>query len=388
MKSIRPLRIKKVKFIYIMTTAYFKNIQDIILQALSKAKERIYVAMAWFTNTIMSDALIECRKRNISVEIIFIDDIINRSEFGIDFGILSKAGIKIRMKAAHTLMHNKFCVIDKTVITGSYNWTYFANQNDENIILSDREGLADSYIQYFHELWKTGSELPSPYEHTKWSLSIKDDFNELKRNLYRDIQAKNDINTELKKQKIIEIDKAIKNGSQLLIEKAAKIPVNKQNTTIVDVLLEKTGSFKFQLWKQANSTTMYNEKYCNVGKWIFTMINKDESQKISGILKPLELEKSPLATHMTRISFIHDSFAQELSQPYIKTPEKLVTIPLAKLVYYKFPYSMHEYGKTSKILGIYVLGIIKEINDGEPIYYKGWDPYIKGKDIMNRFFIP
>lgn len=173
-----------------MTTAYFNNIQDIILQALCKAKERIYVAMAWFTNTTMSNALIECRKRNVSVEIIFIDDIINRSEFGIDFGILLKAGIKIRMKTAHTLMHNKFCVIDKTVITGSYNWTYFANLNDENIIISDREGLADSYIQYFHELWKTGSELPDPYKYIKWSLCLKDDFNELKRNLYRDIQAK------------------------------------------------------------------------------------------------------------------------------------------------------------------------------------------------------
>ena len=50
-----------------MTTAYFNNIQDIILQALCKAKERIYVAMAWFTNTTMSNALIECRKRNVSV---------------------------------------------------------------------------------------------------------------------------------------------------------------------------------------------------------------------------------------------------------------------------------------------------------------------------------
>ena len=370
-----------------MTKAYFANIQDTILQVLSNAKEHVYVAMAWFTNSTMSNALIECRKRNVYVEILFIDDIINRSEFGIDFGLLLEAGIKIRMKANHTLMHNKFCVIDGTVITGSYNWTYFANYNDENIIISDERGLAESYIQHFHKLWKTCSELPSPYEHSKWSLSIKDDFNELKRNLYRDIQAKNDNNTELKKQKIIEIDKAIKNESQLLVEKAAKLPVNKQHTTIVDVLLEKADSFKFKLWKQASSTTIYGDKYCNIGKWIFTMIHKDENKNISGIIKPLSL-KGFLATHMARISFRHDSFAQELRQPYSNPPEKLVTIPLAKLVYYKFPYPMHEPGKPSKIEGIYVLGIIKEINAGEPIYYKGWNPYIKGKDIMNQFFIP
>ena len=32
------------------------------------------------------------------------------------------------------LMHHKFCVIDRsTVITGSYNWSFRAQENEENI---------------------------------------------------------------------------------------------------------------------------------------------------------------------------------------------------------------------------------------------------------------
>ena len=34
------------------------------------------------------------------------------------------------------LMHNKFCIIDsELVITGSYNWTYKARMNEENILV-------------------------------------------------------------------------------------------------------------------------------------------------------------------------------------------------------------------------------------------------------------
>jgi phosphatidylserine/phosphatidylglycerophosphate/cardiolipin synthase-like enzyme len=36
-------------------------------------------------------------------------------------------------------MHNKFCVIDgQAVITGSFNWSYKARQNHENITIFNR----------------------------------------------------------------------------------------------------------------------------------------------------------------------------------------------------------------------------------------------------------
>ena len=37
-------------------------------------------------------------------------------------------------------MHNKFCLIDNdTVITGSYNWTFGARYNEENILIIKNE---------------------------------------------------------------------------------------------------------------------------------------------------------------------------------------------------------------------------------------------------------
>ena len=352
--------------------------------------------MAWFTNTTMSNALIECRKRNVSVEIIFIDDIINRSEFGIDFGILLKAGIKIRMKTAHTLMHNKFCVIDKTVITGSYNWTYFANLNDENIIISDREGLADSYIQYFHELWKTGSELPDPYKYIKWSLCLKDDFNELKRNLYRDIQAKNDINTEIKKQKIIEIDKAINSEDQQLVENAAKLPLKKYRFTIMDILVKYAAAFKYRLWKENKYGDELTDVggYSNIEKWIFWPAETKGKFKpfYEGIVFYL-YEQGIVQTSYEGIPYLKG--LSQYCKDKTEEPDNVIKefiIPLAKMFYFEFPQPMYKLNNNHKdmekglIKGINVFGLVKEIKENQPIFFEGWNPYIKGEQIMKTFF--
>lgn len=51
-------------------------------------------------------------------------------------------------------MHNKYCVIDNSVvITGSYNWTYYAeNRNQENIVISSDEDLVSQYKVGFNQL--------------------------------------------------------------------------------------------------------------------------------------------------------------------------------------------------------------------------------------------
>lgn len=51
-------------------------------------------------------------------------------------------------------MHHKFCVIDdKIAITGSYNWTYYAEtRNVENIIISDNPEIVNGYASEFQRL--------------------------------------------------------------------------------------------------------------------------------------------------------------------------------------------------------------------------------------------
>jgi phosphatidylserine/phosphatidylglycerophosphate/cardiolipin synthase-like enzyme len=54
------------------------------------------------------------------------------------------------------LMHNKFCVIDyNTVITGSYNWSYKAENNFENIIIHSQDyELANQFVNEFKQIVK------------------------------------------------------------------------------------------------------------------------------------------------------------------------------------------------------------------------------------------
>ncbi len=53
------------------------------------------------------------------------------------------------------LMHHKFMIIDrKYLLTGSYNYTYSAdNKNDENFLLIKDPYLISKYLQEFLRLW-------------------------------------------------------------------------------------------------------------------------------------------------------------------------------------------------------------------------------------------
>lgn len=66
-----------------MVDVYFENeIERELLAIISSSKERIYLAVAWFTNHIFFDELMKSLKRNVRIKIIVLDDILNRNEFG------------------------------------------------------------------------------------------------------------------------------------------------------------------------------------------------------------------------------------------------------------------------------------------------------------------
>lgn len=128
----------------------FSEIQNKILNALDNAKVSIIVAMAWFTNTILMEKLLQKQKKGIDVELIIYDDGVN-AKSGVDL-----SGVKYK-KIRGTrggLMHNKFCVIDnQVVISGSYNWSLNAEiKNDENIILAYNPDIASEYSVEFKRL--------------------------------------------------------------------------------------------------------------------------------------------------------------------------------------------------------------------------------------------
>lgn len=131
----------------IETEAHFQNIQNQIIAELDKARVSITIAMAWFTNKVLADKLIEKHKEGLDVRITIYDDNTNRKH-GVEL-----AGIEVKMVKAQRggKMHDKFCVIDnQVVITGSYNWSDNAEfRNDENIaIIRDNNRASDFSVEF------------------------------------------------------------------------------------------------------------------------------------------------------------------------------------------------------------------------------------------------
>ena len=117
------------------TEAIFENIANRIIEEIKAANKSIYIAVAWFTNKSIFEELLKKAKQGCSIQIIISNDEINENS-SIDFELLEKSNGNVYKigNGGSELMHNKFCVIDyNTVITGSYNWSYKAESNFENI---------------------------------------------------------------------------------------------------------------------------------------------------------------------------------------------------------------------------------------------------------------
>ena len=120
-----------------------------------KAKSSVFIAVAGFTDKDIFDLITKKALSGIKVEVILIKDETN-SNSGINFSNLFENGGKVWMIEEHTTMHNKFCVIDdEVVINGSYNWTYKAMDDHENImIITGHFDTVINYIDQFKSLKK------------------------------------------------------------------------------------------------------------------------------------------------------------------------------------------------------------------------------------------
>ena len=134
------------------TEVIFENIEQRIIKEISEAHYAIFVSVAWFTNKKLFNALLEKAKNNCYVSIIIQLDDIN-SQCGIDYSQIQIGRSEcFKISKDAELLHNKFCVIDfKKVITGSYNWTYKASQNSENILILNDPSVATQYISRFEQ---------------------------------------------------------------------------------------------------------------------------------------------------------------------------------------------------------------------------------------------
>ena len=153
--------------------SYFKNIRKEILNEINLSTESIQVAVAWFTNHELFDKLCEKVSNGVKVELIIIDDEINNRIGGLNFQQFIRLGGSLIYGNKENPMHNKFCIIDnKVLISGSYNWTYFAeNINFENITIF--KGVSDILLAYSKEFEDIKTNLEKVLVAKQYDINIE-----------------------------------------------------------------------------------------------------------------------------------------------------------------------------------------------------------------------
>ncbi len=116
------------------STVFFKNIKGEIISNLQKASKEIKVAVAWLTDEDIIWMLTKKKEAGLDVRIAISnsqENFKNNNKFK-EF-LRNQGELFI---TTSVFLHHKFCIIDDSlIINGSYNWTYYAISNEENIMI-------------------------------------------------------------------------------------------------------------------------------------------------------------------------------------------------------------------------------------------------------------
>ncbi len=106
------------------------------------------------TDDRIASAIDDARRHGVAVRIITDND--KAYDQGSDVQRLAQLGIPVRVDNSPYHMHHKFAVFDGAILlTGSYNWTRgAANNNEENLVISNDRRLLQAFGGEFERLWE------------------------------------------------------------------------------------------------------------------------------------------------------------------------------------------------------------------------------------------
>jgi len=117
------------------------DIEGLLTDAVDKARRQVLVQAYILTSKPLTKSLIAARKRGVDVRVLVDAGQLNKLGHERIAAMLA-AGVTVREETRYKSAHNKVIVIDAagadaTVITGSYNFTWSAqNKNAENILIA------------------------------------------------------------------------------------------------------------------------------------------------------------------------------------------------------------------------------------------------------------
>lgn len=138
------------------------NCAQQLIALIGTANSSIHIMIYEFSNTAIAQALVQAKERGVDVKVIMDGSEATTDNVAV-LPILNQSGIPLKIYTPlNGILHDKIAIIDgEVVVTGSYNWSYSADDfNDENLLVLRSTSLAAQYEADFQTLWNSTSSLP------------------------------------------------------------------------------------------------------------------------------------------------------------------------------------------------------------------------------------
>ncbi len=138
------------------THVYFSpgdECRDGIIQQIDTTVSTLQICVFTISDDRITKSILAAHRRKVQVNIISDND--KSLDRGSDIDQLARAGIAVKLDVTTNHMHHKFMIADqKTLLTGSYNWTLSAAKyNHENILITNEASVVKSFGIEFGKLW-------------------------------------------------------------------------------------------------------------------------------------------------------------------------------------------------------------------------------------------
>jgi phosphatidylserine/phosphatidylglycerophosphate/cardiolipin synthase-like enzyme len=128
-----------------------------IVQEINHAQDTIDIAIYSFTRDEIADALIAAKNRGVEIRI--LADSSQASGTGSEIVRLESNGFQLKRTngGGGGILHDKFAIFDgRLVLTGSYNWSTAAEEdNDENAVFICERSVIQAFQTNFNLMWST-----------------------------------------------------------------------------------------------------------------------------------------------------------------------------------------------------------------------------------------
>lgn len=153
--------------------------QDAIIRAIDAATQSIRIQAYSYTSAPIGEALLRAHKRGVKITALLDDSNQTARYTGATF--LQNAGIAVSVDAKHQIAHSKIIILDSgspqaTVITGSFNFSKAAEENNAENLLVIRE--APELVKAYDANFDAHQAHSTPYVRKNADTAAREDEGE------------------------------------------------------------------------------------------------------------------------------------------------------------------------------------------------------------------